>query len=217
MTGFRNLSLRSKQMLVIMLTSTIVLLLACTAFGAYEVITFRRTRVQELATLADITANSVTSALEFNVPASAVETLSALRAEPAIIGAAVYRLGGEIFATYDRDGDGIVFSPPAVPAEVRTFERQRLALSRAIMHQGEAIGTVYLESDRKALTARLVRYAGIVGLVFGASLLVALVLFMIIKGMNSLKRKKEEAPAAVIPELTLSEKLLMEIRDNLKK
>lgn len=47
-------------------------------------------------------------------------------------------------------------------------------------------------------------------------LLVAFVLFLIIKGMNRLKRKKEEvAPAP--PEYTLTEKLLMEIRDSVKK
>jgi len=45
--------------------------------------------------------------------------------------------------------------------------------------------------------------------------IVALVLFAIIQGMNKLKRKKEAvAPAA--PEYSLQEKLLMEIRDSLK-
>ncbi len=49
-------------------------------------------------------------------------------------------------------------------------------------------------------------------------ILIALVLFSIIKAMNMLNRSKEEpvVPAAE-PEYTLSEKLLMEIRDNLKK
>ena len=49
-------------------------------------------------------------------------------------------------------------------------------------------------------------------------LLVALVLFFIVKGINSMKRKKD-APAAepVAPEYSLQEKLLMEIRDSLKK
>lgn len=45
-------------------------------------------------------------------------------------------------------------------------------------------------------------------------ILVALVLFLIIKGMNRLKREKATAP--VEPELTLTEKLLVEIRDALK-
>jgi large conductance mechanosensitive channel len=48
-------------------------------------------------------------------------------------------------------------------------------------------------------------------------IIVALVLFSIIKLMNSLKRKKENAAAAPAPEYTLQEKLLMEIRDSLNK
>jgi large conductance mechanosensitive channel len=49
-------------------------------------------------------------------------------------------------------------------------------------------------------------------------ILVALVLFIIIRGMNRLQRKKEaKAAEAKPPEYTLSEKLLMEIRDSLKR
>ena len=47
---------------------------------------------------------------------------------------------------------------------------------------------------------------------------VAVVLFFLLKGINRLKRQKEEpvtAPKA--PEYTLQEKLLMEIRDSLKR
>lgn len=47
-------------------------------------------------------------------------------------------------------------------------------------------------------------------------IVVAFVLFLLIQGMNRMKRKKEEvAPAP--PEYSLQEKLLMEIRDSLKK
>jgi large conductance mechanosensitive channel len=49
-------------------------------------------------------------------------------------------------------------------------------------------------------------------------ILVALVLFMVIRTMNSLKRKKEvQADSPAEPEYTLSEKLLMEIRDNIRR
>jgi large conductance mechanosensitive channel len=49
-------------------------------------------------------------------------------------------------------------------------------------------------------------------------LIVALVLFFIIRGINRMNRKKD-APVTEpkAPEYTLSEKLLMEIRDNLTK
>jgi large conductance mechanosensitive channel len=46
-------------------------------------------------------------------------------------------------------------------------------------------------------------------------ILVALVLFLLIKGINRLKEKKNAAP--IEPELTLSEKTLLEIRDSLRR
>ena len=48
-------------------------------------------------------------------------------------------------------------------------------------------------------------------------IIIALVLFSLIKAMNSMKRKKEEPVVPAAPEYTLQEKLLMEIRDSLKK
>ena len=47
-------------------------------------------------------------------------------------------------------------------------------------------------------------------------LIIAFVLFMVIKGINAMKRKKEEAPAAPEPP-PAQEVLLTEIRDLLKK
>lgn len=49
-------------------------------------------------------------------------------------------------------------------------------------------------------------------------LIIALALFLVVKGINSLKRKKEaKAAEPAAPEYTLQEKLLMEIRDSLKR
>ena len=68
--------------------------------------------------------------------------------------------------------------------------------------------------DLDKLTWGAVKYGKFLAAVI-KFLIVALVLFLIIKGMNSMKRKKEEvAPAP--PEYSLQEKLLIEIRDSLK-
>jgi large conductance mechanosensitive channel len=49
-------------------------------------------------------------------------------------------------------------------------------------------------------------------------IVVAFVLFLLIQGINRMKRKKEEPVAEPkAPEYSLQEKLLMEIRDSLKK
>lgn len=47
-------------------------------------------------------------------------------------------------------------------------------------------------------------------------LIIAWVIFLVVKGINSMKKKEEAAPAAP-PEPSTQEKLLMEIRDALKK
>jgi large conductance mechanosensitive channel len=47
-------------------------------------------------------------------------------------------------------------------------------------------------------------------------IVIAFVLFLIVKGMNAAKKKEEAAPASP-PEPSTQEKLLMEIRDALKK
>lgn len=50
-------------------------------------------------------------------------------------------------------------------------------------------------------------------------IIIAFCIFLLVKGINALTRKKEEAPAAPAapPAPTPQEKLLMEIRDELKK
>jgi len=70
--------------------------------------------------------------------------------------------------------------------------------------------------DLDQLTWGAVKYGNFLAAVI-KFLVIALVLFLLIKGMNRLKRKKEEPAAPAAPEYTLQEKLLMEIRDSLKK
>ena len=48
-------------------------------------------------------------------------------------------------------------------------------------------------------------------------IMVAIVLFIIIKGINAAKKKQEAAAVAAPPEPSSTDKLLMEIRDSLKK
>ena len=60
-----------------------------------------------------------------------------------------------------------------------------------------------------------IKYGEFIGAVIDF-VIIAFVLFLMIKGVNSMKKKEEAAPAAP-PAPTAEEKLLMEIRDLLKK
>ncbi len=67
--------------------------------------------------------------------------------------------------------------------------------------------------DLDKLTWGAVKYGKFLAAVI-KFILVALVLFLLIKGINSMNEKKKAIEPA--PELTMSEKLLVEIRDGLK-
>ena len=71
--------------------------------------------------------------------------------------------------------------------------------------------------DLKDLTWGTVKYGSFLAAVLNF-IVVALAIFIMIKGINRLNRQKE-APATepAPPEYTLQEKLLMEIRDSVKK
>jgi large conductance mechanosensitive channel len=64
--------------------------------------------------------------------------------------------------------------------------------------------------DLDQLTWGAVKYGRFLAAVI-KFILVALVLFLVVKGINRMKREKAEVPKT--PELTLSEKTLLEIRD----
>ena len=88
-----------------MLVSGAALLLACTAFAAYELADFRQTLVQGLSIQSQIVGANSASALLFNDPDSARNTLSALKAAPNILSATIYTPSGNgtLFATYLRE------------------------------------------------------------------------------------------------------------------
>lgn len=71
-------------------------------------------------------------------------------------------------------------------------------------------------ADGKEIAAEVsVKYGAFISTVI-EFIVVALVMFLVIKAINKMKKKQEEAPAAA-PEPSMTDKLLMEIRDSLKK
>jgi PAS domain S-box-containing protein len=169
-------SIQRKQMLVIMLTSTVALLLACGGFITYEVVVFRRQMTRSLSILAEVIGNNSSGALDFNDQRAAQEMLSALRAEPNIVAACIYTKGDEPFATYrraDMKGD---FTPPKMEPESHRFTPKGLFLFHRIVQGGDTVGWILLQSDLRELSARLRQYLGIVIVVLCVSILVAFLL-----------------------------------------
>jgi len=176
MQPFRNLSIKHKLNLIILLVSLVALLLASVSFMAYDFVISRRAMVRDLTTLAEMIGNNSTAALAFNDQDSANETLAALRAKPQIVSACIYNRDGSPFASYSPGGQSGSLAPPDPRADGSQFTTDRLTLFREIKLDGDLVGTVYLESDLEELHTRLRRYITILGIIIAASLCVSLVL-----------------------------------------
>jgi two-component system cell cycle sensor histidine kinase/response regulator CckA len=173
----KNLSIRRKQMFIIMLTTSVSLLLACAIFAVYEITTFKAKMVNDLSTLAKIIGNNTAASLDFDDPKSAEQTLSALKAQPSIMGACVFSKDGKVFAHYDRQSDKIIFAARSkVEAENFSFGEKTLTIFEPINSEGEVVGTVYLASDMRALHERLMKFATITSAIFVLALFVAFLL-----------------------------------------
>lgn len=171
----KRLSIRQKQMVVIMATSSVALLLACGAFVIYELISFREAMTANLSSLASVIGNNCTAPLIFNDAKVAREILNSLNKEPHVRAACIYDKKGYIFATYIRDGQAFQF-PRRSLTDTHQFSAEYLDLFRRIDSQGGRVGTIYVCSTTEQLSIRLRQYVGIVSSVLGASIIVALIL-----------------------------------------
>src|SRR6267143_4306561 len=114
MLRVRHYSIASKLTRMNVLVSGAALLLACAAFIAYDLVSFRDGMVHNLSIQAQVAGSNSVSALLFSDPHSAENTLSALKAAPNIVSATIYTLDGRPFATYRRDGGSENLKPLAI-------------------------------------------------------------------------------------------------------
>jgi len=159
------------------LVSGAALLIAGASFVGDDWVTFREATVHNLSIQAQIAGSNSVSALLFNDPQSAENTLSALKAAPNIVSAGIYTLEGQPFATYSRDATGHVLTLPAIPPgqiEDHWFKDGQLVVVRKIVFEGKPTSTVYIRSDLNEMNHRLKRYAVIAAIVLAASLIAAL-------------------------------------------
>ncbi len=174
-----------------MATSLIVLTLASTAYFANELISYRRTTIEDLTTLAEVVGSSSAAAIAFNDPAAAEETLSALSEVPNVVFARIYTDEGDLFAEYRRsagdhgtEGAGNQQASPsettgidhANPSVGYQFTIRYLELYNPIFVDDEFIGTVFIHSELGKLYSRLWHYIIIATAVLLISSLAAYVL-----------------------------------------
>ena len=139
MTSLSTWTIRRKLIGLGLASAAVALVLAAVAITAYDQITFRATKLENVTAVAAIVGHNAAAALAFDDAASGGKILSGLRAKPSIARAALYRRDGTVFATYTRADMSAAFAPPAVqpdqacsaPSNCCSFARSRSTANRS--------------------------------------------------------------------------------------
>ena len=167
-------SIRGKLMRLVLITTAAAVLVAGLAMLTRDLTVNRLSWAQDLANQATIIGLATTPALAFDDHAAAERYLTALRARPRILMAALYDSDGRLYASYAKD-------PQLVPSpQVPTFNGNRISGQRAeivqpIVRGAETLGSLYIRGQYDVMS-RVTAYIGIFGLVMALSLFVAYLL-----------------------------------------
>lgn len=156
MRRIRDLAVRHKLTMIILVTSAVALLTGSIVVIGHDLVDAPLQMGEQLAVLAATTGSNSTAALTFGDAHAATEILAALRSDPQVIAACIYGKDQQPFARYLREVDAGEPCPPIRP-EGSHLGESSLGYFHAITLRGELIGRVYIASDLSKIHARVRR------------------------------------------------------------
>jgi two-component system sensor histidine kinase EvgS len=187
MAAFRNLSIKTKLKLIIMLTSGSALLFASGALMYRDIVTSRKIIRNDLTSLARVIGMNSIGAIVFNDQQTAEINLAALHAKPYVALACIYDRTGNIFATYvDKQFQHRV-SAPAMRPPGQYYKGNYLLIFSPVSQENEVIGTVCIQYDLHGTHIDTLQSATIFGVVVCSA-------FLIIWGLSASLQRVVSAP-----------------------
>ena len=176
MLFMRDISIKGKLILIIMLVSTAVLLITCSSIFYYSLIVFRHDTVRDLSSNAKMIGANVTAAITFDDPNSAEEILSSLSIKEQVSYACIFGRDGRIFVEYRKDSANNAEHSIDSSHLSKNFHSDHVDINVPIVLDNEVIGAVYLRSELGELHARYRDYTFIVFGITCACFLIAFIL-----------------------------------------
>jgi signal transduction histidine kinase/CheY-like chemotaxis protein len=181
----RDLSIRKKVTVLLVLVGTAAALLSCGAFVYNDVRLMRAAMEHHVSTLARVLGAESTAALRFENASTGQGVLSCLSQEPGIDFACLYDAQGRVFATYAGvEGVGLS-APPAADGGCVFHAGACLEIFQPIRQDGDMVGTIYLRANLHELDSRLKKYTEIVVLVLIVFILLAIELAWLLQRVLS--------------------------------
>jgi len=100
MSYFRDLSIRKKLTLALMVITSIAVLVSCLAFYGFVIDHYRNAYRSDIVSLANVISFNCQAALTFDIPEDAEKTLQSLGNRPSILAATIYDRDHNLFASY---------------------------------------------------------------------------------------------------------------------
>lgn len=202
MRPFRNMPIRWKLMLAMMVTSIITLVFLGPALFLAGYLHLRNLAVQRTVALAEIVGGNCAGMMATSDAPAATKTLGKLEAWASVEDAFLYDRAGRLFARYTRH-DLTPQPPPPIHNPGESFAGDHLELYREVQHDGVPVGTICLRSDTQIVWARLQNYAGV-----GATVMVLCILVTFV-----FARRLERIMSGPILELARVARDVTELRD----
>jgi signal transduction histidine kinase/DNA-binding response OmpR family regulator len=198
MNRFSSISIKRKLRWMIVATSAAALLLSGSIFMWFASVWFEKQSGHKLESLAGVISYSSATPLDFDDAHNGEQILASLSTNPEIVCAALYRVGGNLFAHYIR-ADNAGISPARPPLE--GFHPRELKYVKPIHTlEGDLVGTVYLQADLATKRRFLIRCVAAVG----AGILIASLLALVLAG------RFERVVTAPISDLLATAKMVSE-------
>lgn len=158
----RDLSIRSKLIRLISQISAISLLIVFAVLLIYEIVSYREDTVREMNILANIVAANSTAALAFDDAEAAGETLAAVRSEPLIVAAVLFKQNGEVLTRYlpDSTQHDIPLRPGSDAFMISSGKVEGFV---PVMLDAKRVGTLFIRRSTRDMEDRLVFYVIIAG------------------------------------------------------
>ena len=147
---FENLPIKRKLMLIGLITNGVAVVLLSAIFGVGEWTSYRSRAVTTLAVHAGITADNAASALIFSDEKAAQEVLARLSTETNIVYAALQEKSGDIVAKFEAPGRKKI-PVTMLASDQHRFFLDQLVYARDVVHSGETVGTLYMQSDLRGV------------------------------------------------------------------
>ena len=176
---FKGMPIRYKLMLLIMSVSVIAVILTTLAYISAGIIYIKQDRKNELSILASIVGDKNAAALAFGDNSLVKANLDMFSSRASVIQACIYDITGSVYAQYTNAlHKGEIC--PVVQQDAVFMQEHTLEVFHAIHKKQTKLGTIYIESDLKAVDSYIrmqVATAGIIlSIVICLSYLLALVL-----------------------------------------